>query len=195
VSKKTSEEVLGRLNLFVKRTAELKSRRMLKSEKHWTIKFRSDAENNSFGFHIDGPDEEDFRSFLLIFRQFISPSEPIYIRRIFNDCIRNLPDCDLRSYIIQVQHAWNERVTAGPMAIVIGGRKITPEYGLDLFINGDYFHNDQGKAEVIKVLSVETLQMLRLAMQIAIPDLVDIIVYTSRVIEKALSNCLFESQP
>lgn len=183
-----------RLSTFVERANELTQRRLMTSNEKWSFKISSDNNSDSVDFHVGGPDEEDFRSFLLVFRLFILKKDPIFINRIFNDCIRSLPECELRKLFTHAQEEWKKALKGGYMAVIIGNKQITPEYALDLWINGYYFHNDPEKTQLFKSLYAQALPLLRLTFMMAIPDLAQIILYTAALIQSGLKENLFVIQ-
>ena len=58
---------------------------------------------------LNFPDENDLRSFLLTFRQFIAPKEPIHVNKICNICFRALEtNNNLRTYLIEARERWRQ---------------------------------------------------------------------------------------
>jgi hypothetical protein len=119
----------NKLSLFVERATELGNARLLKTgglRTDWSVTFGpGGTEATTYD-----PDEDDFRSYLLTFRQFVSDDEPIFVNRVASILWQRITDDEFR----------------------FNGERLRPEGLLDLWINGIYFHNDAAKAEKLKRL-------------------------------------------
>ncbi len=72
-----------RLDLFFDRTTELFNTRLARNEgleSSFSMKFNQEGSQ----FSISNPDEDDLRSYLMTYRQFISNNEPIFLDRVHN---------------------------------------------------------------------------------------------------------------
>lgn len=52
------------------------------------------------------PDEDDLRSFLLTLRQFLMPSEPVFLFRMFNLAHKHLTSEELRTDLAASRKEW-----------------------------------------------------------------------------------------
>jgi hypothetical protein len=153
-----------RLDLFRRRVNELRSRPLYKigGGLGGSLNISREVEGPpQISIQLRFPDEEDLRSFLLIFRQFISQDEPIFVRKIYNLCYRALePDDPLRDRFAAWLQIWQQTAREitegiqfkGPTMIPFKGPTISPEELADLWINGYYFHNDGDKYERLEGL-------------------------------------------
>ena len=91
------------------------------------------------------PDEELLRSYLMIFRLFMLKKEPIHLNRIYNICHKVITSEKIRGYLIDSRKHWKESQKSTGIKIKFNNREMTPEYVMDLLINGYYFHNDTEK--------------------------------------------------
>ena len=181
-----------RLTLFRKRTAELENLRLIQSGANMQFRLSWDIESK-LRYEATEPDEDDLRSFLLLFRQFISTSEPVYINRIFNDCLQYLNDDLLKGEINKARDSWHKRINAGPVKILRQDRRpISPEYMLDLWINGYYFHNDPSKAEELENLLTQPVSLARMQFLNDFVALVPIVQYMGNVVAHCLDSQLFQ---
>ena len=187
-----SLNTVERLLLFRDRVGELNQLRLVRSQAKMKYQFKWDAESAKMTSQAQEPDEEDLRSFLLLFRQFISKKEPIFINRIFNDCIRFLVDKNLKTEVIKAKEAWKEAVTTGMGEIRVNKSNLTPEHVLDLWINGYYFHNDAQKATELKRLLAQPLPLARMRFLLSLADLFRIVSYMGAVVSHGLESDLFE---
>jgi hypothetical protein len=103
---------------------------------------------------LDEPDAEDFRSYLLTFRQFISEGEPLYLHKIYNLCHRHIADDRCREYLAEARGMWQQISRQGRtgMTLTIDSVELSPADVADLWINGHYFHNDPEKIRTLKGL-------------------------------------------
>lgn len=140
------------LNLFLARADELVSTRLVTSG-GLSTSFNMKFERMKLGtFSISNPDEEQLRSFLLTFRQFVSKGEPILIDAVHNRVWQALAAGNLREQLAEARDHWKQQRRRGPMALIMDEVTYTPEFILDLWINGYYFHNDSRKAETLRRL-------------------------------------------
>lgn len=88
------------------------------------------------------PDEDDLRSFLTIFRKFISQESPIYIYKIFNLCQQHIMDDNIKHDLAEARRGWGNQLKYGFMKLTFNGKDLAPEFLNDLWINAVYFHDD-----------------------------------------------------
>ena len=148
----TEMDTLEKLKLFREKAEELRQSRLL--QKGISLKFRIIIDRTK-GVLIETnkPDEEDVRSYLLTFRQFISEEEPIFIRHIYNLCNQIITDLELRERLAESRELWNEESRGWGIGFIIWDQEITPESATKLLINAHYFHNDPDKMALLKKLS------------------------------------------
>lgn len=140
------------LDLFKARTEELVGTRLVASgalASNFNINF---DRMKGVKFSISNPNEEDLRSFLLTLRQFVSDGEPVFVNRIHNQLWKALSAGSLRDQLAEARQHWKTQRSRGPMALILDGKTLTPEYVLDLWVNGYYFHNDSRKAQALRLL-------------------------------------------
>jgi hypothetical protein len=148
----TEMNTLEKLKLFREKAEELKQSRLL--QKGISLKF-SITFDRTKGMQIETkkPDEEDLRSYLLTFRQFISEEEPIFVRHICNLCYQIITDRELRKRLAESKELWKEESRGWGLGFIIWDQEITPESATKLLINAHYFHNDPDKIALLKKLS------------------------------------------
>jgi hypothetical protein len=178
----------ARLQLFLKRCSQLLELEYVKQGVRWEIHLFGESEESS---NSGKPEEEHLRSFLLLFRQFLSESEPVYIKRIFNDVIRCLVDNELKSIVIETRDLWNSSLRCGPFRMIFEEENITPENALDLWINGEYFHSDADKAAKLQKLGKGQGGLARIQLVTSLPELVQLVLYTRCVVEDSFKRNLF----
>ena len=189
---RTQLGTMDRLELFERRASELGNLRFVQSGLQSKFNIAWDVESGFLRYRSVEPDEEDLRSFILLFRHFISRSEPVFIDLLFNDCFRFLTDNELRKRVEQARDVWRREIKTGVMGIVVDGVDLTPEYVLDLWINGEYFHNDPDKASELRNLLAQPLPLARMQFLSALPVLTRIILYMGRVVAHGLEEGLFQ---
>lgn len=181
-----------RLDLFRKRVNELEDLRLIRLGMKMDFLFTLNSDSKPLQCEANEPDEDDLRSFLLLFRHFISESEPIFLNRIFNDCLRFLTDDDLKGEVKKARCFWQKRMSSGPVKILRDAKPISPEYMLDLWINGRYFHNDAQKASELEGLLSGPGPLVRMQFLINVPALTSIIQLMGSIVTRALDEHLFQ---
>jgi len=140
------------LRLFIERAEELRTSTFIQSgfvpHLHAGRSGTVPAETT-----ISEPDEDDFRSFLLTYRQFISNDEPIYIYKAFKLCHTHITDPKGRMLLANARKEWRTLEEGDMLRLVEKGKEISPTETQDLWINGYYFHNDQDKRKRLNALS------------------------------------------
>jgi len=145
-------DTLEKLKLFREKAEELRKSRLLK--KGINLEF-SITWNQTKGILIETekPDEEDLRSYLLTFRQFIAEGEPIYLPHICNLCFQKITNEDLRTRLNEAREAWKQERRSDGIGVNLWGQDITPEIATKLLINAHYFHSDPDRIALLKELS------------------------------------------
>jgi hypothetical protein len=134
------------------------------------------------------PNEEALRSYLLSFRRFISPGEPLFIGQIHNLCLRHFTSDKLRSCITECRQTWKEHVLRNGIKLIINGHSLLPEYVADLWINGHYFHDDPQKgAELQRFVPLERIFVRRAFIDFVI-EATRVIGYSGLVVKMALTD-------
>lgn len=195
---KDNRSALEQLELFGRRAVELHSTRFIQSGTLENLSFKFSGEQIGEQFKVQFSmnkeiDEEDLRSFLLTFRQFISDNEPIYIHKIFNLCHQFLNDDHLKGELVKARADWNKIMQGQDgLSFTVDEKELTPEYVLRVWINGHYFHNDSEYAEDIRRFNASPIPLDRMRFLMALGDLANIIFYTGNTVNYALKNDLFE---
>ena len=130
------------LRLFNERVDDLAKTRLIREDAlHLRTKIEWNAAHQ-LKMTTEGTDEDDLRSFLLTFRQFVAAKEPIYLHRIFNICQRRITNEAIRNNIAHARQVWKNRMRSEGFLVTLDDVVMTPEHVSDLMINGYYFHND-----------------------------------------------------
>jgi hypothetical protein len=135
-------EPLEQLKLFNQRADELSKTRLIRDQAlNLHFKMQWDAAG-LITTTVDGPDEDDLRSYLLTFRQFVSPKEPVYLHRIFSLCHLHITNLAIRNNIAHARDVWMGQVKSQGFRVSFDDMVMSPEHVADLMINGHYFHSD-----------------------------------------------------
>lgn len=132
------------LDLFVQRARELEQTRLIKSKASATWSMQLTHEGVT-AFTTMEPEEEDLRSFLLTFRQFVSADEPVFLFRIHNLLYPRLADDELKGHLAAAREAIKSAGRGNGIHVIHNDVEVSPERLADLWINGVYFHNDRSK--------------------------------------------------
>lgn len=134
------------LELYVSRVNELVVSRIvkegnLKYRTKVTFNFENASENEIIE---EEPDHDDFKAFLLTFRLMIAQNEPTFFHNVRNTAFKSLKN-DMpkeQEYLSGYKEQWSKVMKGEYSNISIDDTKLVPEYVLDMYINGVYFHND-----------------------------------------------------
>lgn len=152
--------VLEQFKLFRARVEQLSRTRLIRNGFNPGITIRWDR-MQGLRFESREPDEEDLRSFLLTFRQFVSDNEPVFLTRIYNLCQQYLTSDKLKGRLIKSREYWKQVQKNIGIKLVFNKRELTPEYVTDLWINGYYFHNDENKMSMLRRLLPHERMLVR----------------------------------
>jgi hypothetical protein len=153
--KKTTETLTDeeRLRLFSLRWHDMYYSRAYQSGLNLSYSVNaSTARGVSYNF--TEPDFEDFRSFLTVFRKFISIKSPIFIPKTFNSLERLITDGEDKNELRKSRKTYNEvqQDCGFPVSIAAGGKILTQQYVIDMWLNGFYFHDDSEKIKTLDSL-------------------------------------------
>jgi hypothetical protein len=171
---------------FIKSADILFSLRLLKNGLNCGIKIQI-KEGSETKIDVQWPDEDDFRSFLLSFRLFISEKEPVFLGRIYNICIQNAHGDDLaklkrsREYFLKIQGE-------SSFKFIFNGKEVKPHKVASLFISGQYFHVDQDKSALLEQLGMLDKMILRDQFMGYIISVVKHIMFLYQICKNHLAN-------
>ena len=104
---------LASLELYKARVEELRRTRLIRQGFNPGITLRWER-MKGLQFESREPDEEDLRSFLLTFRQFVSEQEPVFLNRIYNLCHKHITSDELRNYLVKSREIWKNAQRSTP---------------------------------------------------------------------------------
>ena len=167
------------LRLFIERAEELRKSTFIQSGfvSHLHAERSGTAPASTT---ISEPDEDDLRSFLLTYRQFISNDDPIYIHKVFNLCYTHITDSKGKALLVNARKGWKALETGGVLRLVEKGKGVPPTEIQDLWINGYYFHpNDQTKRKRLNDLSSGFQEAFRYNFLAYVDEATRIIIYVA----------------
>lgn len=181
-----------KLRLFVRRVEELGRSKMVKEEMGYNFSLNYN-QMSSLTVRLDEPDEEALRSFLLTFRQFISPKEPVYINQIYNLCHKHLKaNNEIRDHLAESRKVWARALKTGAVELEFNEAKLSPEDVADLWLNGHYFHNDALKYERLEnMLAGFGSPLIRAHFHQFLIEGARVIAYVGNVVVYAFNHRLF----
>ncbi len=184
---------IEQLKLFKARSEELRNTRLIRNGFNPAISIQW---NNMQGLRFNSrePDEDDLRSFLITFRQFISAQEPVFLYSIYKLCQLHLISDELKGCLIKSREAWKKVQRNTGIKLTINGLELTPEYVTDLWINGYYFHNDSKKMFELKRLLPHESMLVRNHFLNFLVEATRQILYVSNIITIALKEGLLKIQ-
>jgi hypothetical protein len=91
---------------------------------------------------INELDENDLKAYLTDFRKFTLSNDDLNLFRIFRILDQSLTNDDLRQQLRLARQDWKDKLTKGGIKMTFNDVDLTPEYVIDLLINGWVFHSD-----------------------------------------------------
>ncbi len=138
------------------------------------------------------PDETELRAFLLTFRQFISKKEPIFIYRIYNLCQKSLVNDKFKEHLIKSRSIWEHAQKSCGINLIFNGQKISPEFAVDLWVNGYYFHSDEKKLKTLRDMLLPGRMLSRFQFLSFIQDATRQILYLDNIIKISFKEGYFK---
>jgi hypothetical protein len=141
-----------KLELFLKLMKEMRDTSLAK--KGFSVKhsYRWNKSDGILHVDLEQPDEDDLRSFLLTLRKILSKNEDAYIQTIHRIFYKRVKRDDMRQDLGAMNSEWRTQLANGGMNINLNGRKLPPEYVVEVWLNGKYFHDDIDYAQELNQL-------------------------------------------
>jgi hypothetical protein len=141
---------------------------------------------------MEMPDEEDLRSFLVTFRQFISEKEPGFLNRIYGNCFKRLdPNNQLRERLIKGRQEWQRALKNNGIGPQFNEQSYSPEDVAKLWINGHYFHSDDEKCATLAAMFNSGLGFVKAHFMEFIIEATPVVIHAGNIVEDALKHNRF----
>jgi len=174
--------------LFIERSDELDRTRLCQSGSELGVTFKVVEGRTEIVPRF--PDEEDLRSYLVVFRHFLLDREPVFLYRVFTLCEMDLTS-DPHKVKARSARAGLKTATAGSgFALIYQEKDLTPEDSLGLLLNGVYFHSDPKHREYLASVPSFLWPMVKFSFLTAVVGVAEVIRYTARVLRDALAKDL-----
>src|SRR5262245_39702055 len=98
----TPEEIIDR---FLEKVEELESTRLLRNGFSVSLNISCD-DTRGLSAEVTPVDDDDLRSFITVFRHFISNDEPMFLYKVFNTCHQYLNNDSLKAELIEIRKFW-----------------------------------------------------------------------------------------
>ena len=150
----------------------------VKTQYSWNIKSGSSEERH----HID---KESLESLLLRIRIFTLVDDDIHFDRIANICSRNLPSNITPPFMRNLKKRFKSRLANfNLMSLGINNKTYGSAEVIDLVFYGEYFHQDENKRDIIKLLRTHFGDDVRDVLVNALINMIDSIGYMQEVINQ-----------
>lgn len=130
----------------------------------------SDPAHNGFGYNckfsmtsgafsteFNQPSEKDLRSFLITLRKLTMKKGDANIRNIHKIFYQRVKRDELRQDIGEANSDWLRQMSVGSLNLTIGGSEVRPEYAVEVWNNGKYFHDDLDYAEELERIKLNPI--------------------------------------
>lgn len=136
-------------------------------------------------------DENDLRSFLLTFRQFIAPREDIQLNKVYSTCFRGLKtNNDLKERLLESREAWKQALNSAGN-IKFEEQTYSGEQAAIMWMNGYYFHGDLEKYEQLEKLMARGWPFVQMHFGNFVVDATKVIIHMGHLVAYARKNDLF----
>jgi hypothetical protein len=116
---------------------------------HFALPQRGDSVTDIVGslLKIQLPDQDDLRSFLVVFRRFVAQKELLHLLRIYNTVEQCLPEGFTKDAFKKSKGRYKAACRQNyPSDFTIGDTKLKPEYAaVHLWMQGHVFHDEPEK--------------------------------------------------
>lgn len=136
------------LELFIAKVEELRSCRLVQTSHQ--ISFTLNVKGKEGKTTTTLPDEESLRSFLLVFRNFYSPSETISFRRVCDILSGLIQDRHIKENINKTRDVYEDTLRRSPLSLIENDQAVSPEEVLRRWMYGYYHHTDNSKRKEIE---------------------------------------------
>ena len=150
-AKKEKMTMKERLELFRDRVEVLRTTNLMKKGFKYTFTIAFGEKLG--GVKITGFEEDELRSYLMTFRHFVLKNSPVYLNKIYNNLRKNVTDDEVKKMLNRNRDHWLQIHRQGVMGLTYDKKNITPEFTVNLFITGEYFHLNGDEREFLKNLS------------------------------------------
>jgi hypothetical protein len=157
--------VAKHIDPFLREVARLNKCRLIRENGlniHWEL--HGDAIGAPLRIELQEPDHDDFSAFLLTFRKIILNDESVNLDRVTNVCLQLVSEGDFRTALVDARVSYRAACRAGTINYMVNGVQQTAERMLDLWLHGDYFHNDESKLAELRRIDPVGGAITRIAM-------------------------------
>lgn len=180
-----------KLKLFVDKVNELRDTTLMR-ENGLHYKFNIHGERNEpVKYLLDEPDEGELRDYLMTFRRFVS-NEDVSLNHILNICQKRLTTDELKKQIPTVRQMWSETRQHSGLKLIMDGKEVSAEEISDMWLNGQYFHDDLAHREFLKSLSPFIYTDLRAKFLNFVIQASRVILYMGVLVNTALQDGSFQ---
>lgn len=175
-----------KLHLFVERCQELLDSRIWREG---GLSLRLEV-----GKQLEEPDVDNLRSFLMVFRQFVAPREPVFFETVIKIGKEHLAagHADEAVRFETYLQKWEAALQHSTVNITVDNEKLSPRHVLEVFIDGQYFHNDVSDRAELARFSKFAVRVDRIQFIQTVADLTEIIFVTGNTIGFGLNNQWFD---
>ncbi len=139
---------------------------------------------------------QEFRSYLVLFRQLISPNDPVYLPTILRSLPRHVRDPDLRIRLGAALGVWKAaNGIPSPLAPLILGSFAAGSETARLYLNGGVFHSDPALSDVWDAIGPDQQRFVEHQFRQYEGRIRDVVVELKRVIDEASATGGLSDEP
>jgi hypothetical protein len=184
----TPEEIIDR---FLERVEEFEGTRLLRNGFSVSWKINWD-ETKGLSAEVTPVDDDDLRSFLAVFRHFVSDNEPMFLYKVFKTCLQYLNNDSLKAEFFEMRKLWGNALKKNGIQLEIDGSEYAPEDLMRTWLNGWSHHNDDEYRTLMKEATSEVqATIVKAYMLDALIEASKVITVTGEAVSDARKNGWF----
>lgn len=181
-----------RVHLFLRLYQELK-KEPYAQDGEISISFKFGAERDSIETNTQ---RQEFRSYLVLFRQLISADDPVYLQTILRELPRHVHDPALRGPLGQTMDAWKAaNGIDSPLAPLSLGKFASGSEIAKLYLYGGVFHSEPDLSDIWDGIGADQQRFVEYQFRQYERKVRDVVIELKKVIDEAWAAAALREQP
>lgn len=179
-----------KIEKFLEKVEEFQGTRLISSGFNISLKIGWDYQRGP-STQLTQIHDDDLRSYLTVFRHFISPNEPMCLYAVFDVCRHYLNNDSLKTEFVEIRKYWKASLEKNGMRLELDGSELKPEEIINLWINGWSHHNEPRYQELVKCAPADIRQIQKGFLLDALVESGKVILVAGEAVSCAYNNACF----
>ena len=179
-----------KINIFIERIDELESTKLVASVLNISSTISLDREKG-LNTQLPNIDKDELRSFLTVFRHFISNDEPVYLYGIFNICHQFLTNESLKNDTAELRNYWKKALGMNGFKFHLNNNEVKPEETIDIWINSWSHHSDREYRKLLESFAPWQRDIMQMVFLDALVEATNVICYAGSYVKEGLEQGYF----